>query len=242
VRPFVATFLIFSDYLRPALRLSALMGQRVLYVFTHDSIALGGDGPTHQPIAQLMALRAIPNLTLVRPADPNETSQAWAAAMRHPTGPVAFAFTRQNVPALDVPDGSVARGGYVLSREDGAGAPDALLIATGSEVSLCLEAQAVLAQQGVRARVVSLPSWEWFEAQDADYRESVMPGAVRARVTVEAGASLGWERYAGDTGIILGIDRFGQSAPGSRLMKEYGFTPEHVVDAARESLRRAGRA
>ena len=236
VRPFVATFLIFSDYLRPALRLSALMGTDVLYVFTHDSIGLGGDGPTHQPIAQLMALRAIPNLTLFRPADPNETSQAWAAAMRHQGGPVAFAFTRQNVPALDVPEGSVAKGGYVLSDAEGDGSPDVLLIATGSEVSLCLDAQASLAEQGVRARVVSLPSWELFEAQDAAYREAVVPASVRARVTVEAGASLGWERYAGDHGVILGVDRFGQSAPGGRVMEEYGFTAEHVAQAAHDSL------
>ena len=242
VRPFVATFLIFSDYLRPALRLSALMGQSVLYVFTHDSIGLGGDGPTHQPIAQLMALRAIPNVTVIRPADPNETAQAWATAMQHSTGPVAFAFTRQNVPVLDVPAGSVAKGGYVLSQEDGDGDPDALLIATGSEVALCLEAQRTLAEQGVRARVVSLPSWELFEAQDAAYREAVLPASVKARVTVEAGASLGWERYAGDAGVILGVDRFGQSAPGARVMEEYGFTAQHVVEAARESLTRTRRA
>ncbi len=242
VRPFVATFLIFSDYLRPALRLSALMGQNVLFVFTHDSIGLGGDGPTHQPIAQLMALRAIPNVTVIRPADPNETSQAWAAALLHTEGPVAFALTRQNVPALDVPAGSVAKGGYVLSPEDGDGAPDVLLIATGSEVALCLEAQTTLAQQGVRARVVSLPSWELFEAQDAAYREAVLPASVKARVTVEAGASLGWERYAGDAGVVLGVDRFGQSAPGARVMEAYGFTAQHVVDAAGESLARTRRS
>jgi len=241
VRPFVATFLIFSDYLRPALRLSALMGQNVLYVFTHDSIGLGGDGPTHQPIAQLMALRAIPNVTVIRPADPNETAQAWAAALLHREGPVAFALTRQNVPALDVPAGSVAKGGYVLSQEQGDGEPDVLLIATGSEVALCLEAQRTLAAQDVRARVVSLPSWELFEAQDAAYREAVLPASVKARVTVEAGASLGWERYAGDAGVILGVDRFGQSAPGDVVMKEYGFTAQHVVEAARESLTRTRR-
>ena len=236
VRPFVATFLIFSDYLRPALRLGALMGTHVLFVFTHDSIGLGGDGPTHQPIAQLMALRAIPNVTVFRPADPNETAQAWAEAMRHRGGPVAFALTRQNVPALDVPEGSVARGGYVIAREEGEAAPDVLLIATGSEVALCLEARETLAEEGVRARVVSLPSWELFQAQDAAYRESVVPPGVKARVTVEAGASLGWERYAGDHGVILGVDRFGHSAPGARVMKEYGFTAEHVAAAARESL------
>lgn len=241
VRPFVATFLIFSDYLRPALRLCALMRQRVLYVFTHDSIGLGGDGPTHQPVAQLMALRAIPNVTVIRPADPNETAQAWAAALEHQGGPVAFALTRQNLPALDVPAGSVAKGGYVLADAEGPGEPDVLLIATGSEVSLCLEARQALSGQGMRARVVSLPSWELFEAQDAAYRDAVLPPTVRARVTVEAGATLGWHRYAGDHGVTLGVDRFGQSAPGDRVLREYGFTAEHVVEAARESLQRARR-
>jgi transketolase len=236
IRPFVATFLIFSDYLRPALRLGALMRQHVLYVFTHDSIGLGGDGPTHQPIAQIMALRAIPNVTVLRPADPNETAQAWAEAMRHQGGPVAFALTRQNLPALDVPEGSVARGGYVLAKEDNDTGPDVLLIATGSEVSLCLEARTTLEQEGVHTRVISLPSWELFQSQDPEYRDSVLPPDVKARVTVEAGATLGWERYAGDHGVILGVDRFGESAPGERVMKEYGFTPEHVAQAARQSL------
>jgi len=239
VRPFVATFLIFSDYLRPALRLGALMKQPVTYVFTHDSIGLGGDGPTHQPVSQLMALRAIPNVTVIRPADPNETAQAWAVALQHRGGPVAFALTRQGVPAYEVPAGSVAKGGYVLADDGGGdGDPDVLLIATGSEVQLCMHARETLAQEGVRARVVSLPSWELFEAQDRAYREAVIPSSVKARVTVEAGASLGWERFAGDRGVIVGLDRFGHSAPGSRVMKEYGFTPERVVEAARESLAR----
>ncbi len=241
VRPFVATFLVFSDYLRPALRLSALMGQDVLYVFTHDSIALGGDGPTHQPVAHLMALRAIPNVTVIRPADANETAQAWSVALRHRGGPVAFALTRQNVPTLPVPEGSVARGGYVLSEPDGDGPPDVLLLATGSEVSLCLEAQRTLADEGVRARVVSLPSWELFEMQDEAYRHRVVPPEVRARVTVEAGARLGWERFAGDDGEILAVEGFGRSAPGAQVMEAYGFTADHVVRAARASLARARR-
>jgi transketolase len=239
VRPFVATFLIFSDYLRPALRVAALMKQPVTYVFTHDSIGLGGDGPTHQPVSQLMALRTIPNVTVIRPADPNETSQAWALALAHRGGPVAFALTRQGVPAFDVPAGSVARGGYVLADGGGEGEPDVLLIATGSEVQLCVQAREALAADGVRARVVSLPSWELFQAQDEAYREAVVPGGVRARVTVEAGATLGWERYAGPFGEIIGLDRFGTSAPGSRVMEAYGFTAEHVVEAARRSLERA---
>lgn len=237
IRPFVATFLVFSDYLRPALRLSALMGQPVVYVFTHDSIGLGGDGPTHQPIEQVMSLRAIPNLTVMRPADPNETAQAWSAAMEHHDGPVALVLSRQGLPALEVPAGSVAKGGYVLADADGT--PDVLLIATGSEVSLCLEARDALAADGIAARVVSLPSFERFEAQDAAYREAVLPASVRARVTVEAGTPLGWERYAGEAGRILGIARFGASAPGERVMREFGFTAEHVARAAHESVRRA---
>ncbi len=238
--PFVATFMIFSDYLRPSLRLAALMKAGVSYVFTHDSIGLGGDGPTHQPVSQLMALRAIPDLTLIRPADPNESSQAWAVAAQHRSGPVAMVFTRQGLPAFEVPPGSVAKGGYVLAEADGEAEPDVLLIATGSEVQLCMEARSALAEDGVRARVVSLPSWELFEAQDRAYREAVIPSHVRARVTVEAGSPLGWERYAGCDGVVIGLDRFGASAPGDRLMKEFGFTAANVVEAARESLAKVG--
>ncbi len=246
VRPFVATFLVFSDYLKPALRLSALMGQPVVYVFTHDSIGLGGDGPTHQPIEHLMALRAVPNLTVLRPADPNETAQAWQLALERRDGPTALVLTRQNVAALTVPAGAVARGGYVVAdapagdglRGDGDD-PDVLLIATGSEVGLCLAARERLAQEGVGARVVSLPSFELFEAQDAAYRETVLPPTVRARVTVEAGATLGWARYAGDAGVIVGLDRFGASAPGDTLFERFGFTAERVADAARTTMARA---
>jgi transketolase len=237
LRPFVATFLVFSDYLKPALRLAALMRQGVVYVFTHDSIGLGGDGPTHQPVEHLMSLRAVPNLVVLRPADGNETVQAWRVAAERHDGPTALALTRQNVPNLDVPAGAVARGGYVLAEAAG-GSPRLILIGTGSEVSLCLEAKEALEAEGVPTRVVSLPSFELFEAQDEAYRESVLPRSVRARVTVEAGATLGWDRYAGDLGEKVGLDRFGASAPGDLLMRELGFSVDGVVSAARRTLAR----
>ena len=249
LRPFVATFLIFSDYLKPALRLAALMKQRVIYVLTHDSIGLGGDGPTHQPVEHLMALRAVPNLTVLRPADGNETAQAWQVALES-DGPTVLALTRQNVPNLEVPADSVKRGGYVIAdvndandTNDSSPEPDVILVATGSEVALCLAARDELQSGGTKVRVVSLPSFELFEAQDAQYRESVLPASVTARVTVEAGATLGWERYAGDGGEIIGLDDFGASAPGDVVMKEFGFTVERVVEAARRALGRgsAGR-
>jgi len=235
--PFVATFLVFSDYLKPALRLAALMRQGVVYVFTHDSIGLGGDGPTHQPVEHLMSLRAVPDLVVLRPADANETAQAWRVAAERRDGPTVLALTRQNVPTLDVPDGAVARGGYVLAEASG-GEPRLILVGTGSEVALCLQAREALEGEGVPTRVVSLPSFELFAAQDAAYRESVLPRAVRARVTVEAGATLGWERYAGDLGETIGLDRFGASAPGDVVMRELGFTVEAVVTAAKRSLAR----
>ncbi|HEX7039051.1 MAG TPA: transketolase [Trueperaceae bacterium] len=235
--PFVGTFLVFSDYLRPALRLAALMRQGVVYVFTHDSIGLGGDGPTHQPVEHLMSLRAMPGLVVIRPADANETAQAWRLAAERRDGPTVLALTRQGVPTLDVPDGAVARGGYVIAEARG-GEPRLVLIGTGSEVSLCLRAREALEGEGVPTRVVSLPSFELFEAQDAAYRESVLPRGVRARVTVEAGATLGWERYAGDLGETVGLDDFGASAPGDEVMRRLGFTAEAVVAAAKRSLAR----
>lgn len=231
LRPFVATFLVFSDYLKPALRLSALMEQPVVYVFTHDSIGLGGDGPTHQPIEHVASLRALPNTVVIRPADGNETSQAWEIAMRRTSGPTALALSRQNLPNLDVPAGSVAKGAYVISEAAG-GAPEVLLIATGSEVSICLQAQADLESRGVSTRVVSMPSWELFDAQDAAYRESVLPKSVTKRVTVEAGAGMGWHKYAGADGHVVSLDRFGASGNGGDLMKEFGFTSAAVVEAA----------
>ncbi len=258
VRPFVATFLIFSDYLRPALRLSALMGQGVVYVLTHDSIGLGGDGPTHQPIGELMAMRMIPNLNVIRPADANETAQAWVYAMTSEAAPTVLALTRQNVPNLNVPVGAVRRGAYVLAEAGAAGGlaqgaagawtdpaqaaaePDLILIGTGSEVQLCLAARDVLEAEGVRTRVVSMPSFELFEQQDAEYKDAVLPPAVTARVSVEAGATLGWQRYVGPNGRVIGIDRFGASAPGDVLLREFGFTVENVLTAARETLTKRG--
>ena len=239
VLPFSATFLVFSDYMKPAIRLGALSQLRVVYVFTHDSIGVGEDGPTHEPIEQLAGLRAIPGLVVIRPADPNETAEAWAFAVTH-NGPTLLAMTRQNVPHLDrsrAVEPGVARGAYVLCDAEG-GAPDVILIGTGSEVGLCVKAQEKLKGYGVKARVVSLPSWELFDKQDAAYRESVLPAAIEKRVTVEAGATFGWHKWAGCEGIIIGIDRYGASAPGAEVMQYFGFTPEHVTSAALRVLGR----
>jgi transketolase len=237
LRPFVATFFCFSDYMRPAVRLAALNELPVICVWTHDSVALGEDGPTHQPIEHLMSLRAMPRLSVVRPCDANETAEAWRWAMTHRDGPVALILTRQKVPVLDrsryAPASEVARGAYVLADARGTATPDAIIIATGSEVHPALAAQELLAKDGLRVRVVSMPCWEAFEAQSAAYRESVLPAAVTARVSVEAGVTLGWHRWIGDRGIAIGVDRFGASAPAERLAKELGFTPERVVEAVR---------
>jgi len=238
VRPYVGTFLIFSDYLRPSLRLSALMGQPVIYVLTHDSIGLGEDGPTHQPVEHLSALRAIPNVTVLRPADATEAAQAWVAALRNTDGPTVFALTRQTVPTFDrstlAPADGVHRGGYVLSDDDGP--PDVILMGTGSEVQHALVAAATLREEGTNVRVVSLPSFELFEQQDEAYRNDVLPPEVTARVSIEAGVTFGWERYVGPEGRALGIDRFGASAPGDVNMEKFGFTSENVVRAAREVM------
>jgi transketolase len=230
--PFAATFLVFSDYVKPSIRLAALSRLRCVYVFTHDSIAVGEDGPTHEPIEQIAGLRAIPGLTVIRPADANETAEAWAFAVQH-DGPTLLALSRQNLPHLDrsrAKSAGVGRGAYILS-EAGTGLPDVILIGTGSEVSLCVAAQTALAEKGVAARVVSMPSWSLFEAQDAAYRESVLPAAVRKRVAVEAGSSFGWHRWVAD-GTIIAIDHFGASAPGEEVMKQFGFTAENVTAAA----------
>jgi transketolase len=236
VIPYGATFLIFSDYMRPPMRLAALMGVRPIYVFTHDSIGLGEDGPTHQPVEQLMGLRAVPNFTLVRPADATETVEAWKLALRHQGGPVALALTRQNLPVLDrgtyAPADGVQRGGYVLW-QSGEGQPQVILIATGSEVSLALQAAEQLAGEGVNVRVVSMPCWNYFDMQPADYRERVLPNAVRARVAIEAGAALGWEHYVGLDGAVVGLHRFGASAPGAVVMDKLGFNVAHVVATVR---------
>ena len=234
VLPYGATFLIFSDYMRPPMRLAAMMGLKVIYVFTHDSIGLGEDGPTHQPIEQLAGLRSVPRLTVIRPADANETAEAWRQAIRL-EGPVALILTRQNVPTVDRtrmnPASGLARGGYVVNRLDGK-KPEVILIGTGSELSLALEAAAQLEAQGKTVQVVSLPSWELFERQPQSYREEVLPPAVKARVSIEAGSPLGWERYVGDRGRIIGLDHFGASAPYKILYQQFGITVERVIEAA----------
>ena len=242
VRPFGATFLVFSDYMKPSVRLAALSGLPVIYVWTHDSIGVGEDGPTHQPVEQLAGLRAIPNLLVMRPADANETAEAWRVALRRTSGPVAFVLSRQKLPVLDRASlgsaSGAARGGYVLADADG-GAPDAILIATGSEVVLALEARTRLAGEGIHCRVVSLPCWELFEVQPEAYRDEVLPPSVRARVTIEAAASLGWARYARDGGVIIGLDRFGASAPGPVVMRELGFSVDRVVAAVKAARERS---
>jgi transketolase len=238
LRPFVATFLIFSDYLRPALRLGALMNASVVYPFTHDSIALGGDGPTHQPISQLTALRAIPNVVTIRPADANETAQAWVYALKRKDGPTAFALSRQNLPNLDIPKGAVAKGGYILA--DSKGKPDLILIGTGSEVSKCLEAKPVLDKAGIKTRVVSMPSTNLFDKQNAKYKESVLPSNVKARVAVEAGATLGWYKYVGLDGTVIGIDHYGASADGDFLLDKFGFNTANIVKVAKRLRREKG--
>jgi transketolase len=240
VRPYGSTFLVFSDYMKPAIRLAALMGVPAIYVFTHDSIGLGEDGPTHQPIEHLAMLRSIPNLRLIRPADAAETAEAWRAAVERSDGPTALVLTRQkvatfdrNAPGMGAADGT-RRGGYVLFEPDEA--PRAILIATGSEVSLALESARRLAADRIPVRVVSLPSWELFRAQRADYRESVLPAALRARVSVEAATPFGWREWTTDEGESIGIDHFGASAPAERLFQEFGFTPEAVMQAVRRVL------
>jgi len=231
VVPFGATFLIFSDYMRPPIRLAAMMKLHVIYVFTHDSIALGQDGSTHQPVEQLAGLRAVPGLTVIRPGDANETAVAWRVALEAGDHPVALILTRQNVPTLDRTQCAAAdglrRGAYVLADAPN-GRPDIILIATGSEVGLIMTARQTLQERNVMTRVVSMPSWDLFDAQPRSYRDQVLLPSVRARLAVEAGASQGWHRYVGDAGDVLGVDRFGASAPGDVVMREYGFTPENV--------------
>ncbi|HZU99805.1 MAG TPA: transketolase [Planctomycetota bacterium] len=245
VRPYVATFFCFSDYMRPAVRLAALSRAGVVFVWTHDSVGLGEDGPTHQPIEHLASLRAMPGLWVVRPADAAEAVEAWRIALeRRDEGPVGLVLTRQKLPVLDrtrlAAASGLARGAYVLA-DPPKGEPEAIMIATGSEVSVALAARETLEREGVRTRVVSMPCWELFAAQDATYRESVLPASIAARVSVEAAATLGWERWIGSRGIAIGIDRFGASAPGEVVLRELGITPERVVDAVTRLLGRAGR-
>jgi len=239
VIPYGATFLIFSDYMRPSIRLAALMGCRVAYVFTHDSVGLGEDGPTHQPIEHLASLRAVPNLHVVRPADANETAVAWKMALERRSGPTLIALTRQKIPVLPPEtvfgENGADRGAYIVAEADG-GRPAVLLLATGSEVAVAIEARELLQKEGVAARVVSMPCWERFEEQEPGYRDAVLPPAVATRVSVEAGATFGWERYVGAAGASVGINRFGASAPAERVFRELGITAEAVRDRARSVL------
>jgi transketolase len=239
VMPFGATFLIFSDYMRPAIRLAALMKQKVIYIFTHDSIGLGEDGPTHQPVEHLASLRAIPNLTVLRPADANETVEAWKYAINHTGGPIALILTRQKVSVINrniyASAAGIKNGAYIL--KDTAGKPDLILFASGSEVALCLDAAEQLESEGLKVRVVSFTSWEIFEQQTEEYQHSVLPKDVKARLSVEMGVSQGWKKYVGDYGECLSIETFGASAPDNILFKEYGFTKENVIYLSRKILK-----
>jgi transketolase len=242
-RPYGATFLVFSDYMRPPVRLAALMRLPVVYVWTHDSIGLGEDGPTHQPVEHLSALRAIPGLDVVRPADANETAWAWRMALEHTDRPTALALTRQALPVLDrsqvAAAEGVARGGYVLADASNS-QPQVIIMGTGSEVQLCLTARERLEADGVPTRVVSMPCQEWFFEQDEAYRESVLPRAVRARVSVEAAVAMSWHRLVGDAGECVSLEHYGASAPYQVIFEQFGFTADRVVAAARASLSRAG--
>jgi transketolase len=239
LQPYGGTFLVFSDYMRPSVRLAALMELPVVYVWTHDSVWIGEDGPTHQPVEHLAALRAIPNLVVIRPADANETAAAWQVALERRDGPTALLLSRQGLPVLtetrrDAGD-TVGRGGYVLSDSGSVG--NLILIASGSEVQLALSAQGLLDEQGVSARVVSMPSWELFDAQPESYRETVLPSHTTARLAIEAGVTQGWSKYVGPSGDIMGLDHFGASAPYKALLSEFGFTPEAVVERAMRLVR-----
>jgi len=233
--PYGATFLVFTDYMRPTLRLAAIMEIPSIFIFTHDSIAVGEDGPTHQPVEHVAAMRVIPNLVVIRPADANETVAAWQIALESKDRPVALVLTRQNLPTIDrtqfpSADG-LAKGAYILSDPED-GKPDIILMATGSEVTLALEASEVLKKKGIKARVVSMPSWELFDEQDQAYRDEVLPPSVTARLSVEAGSTQGWHRYVGSAGDVIGLDHFGASAPGGTVYRELGFTTERVVEKA----------
>ncbi len=237
VIPYTATFMTFSDYMRPSFRLAALMKLHVVFLFTHDSIALGEDGPTHQPIEQLASLRAIPDLVVLRPADATETAVAWEIAVESKDGPVVLVLTRQNLPTIDrqkrAPAKMVRHGAYVLADSEG-DEPDIILMGTGSEVHLLLDAKDKLKASNIDARVVSMPSWELFESQSEEYKQKVLPSTVRTRISVEAGVTQGWKKYVGDSGDMIGVDRFGASAPGEKVLEEYGFTVEHVVARAKK--------
>ncbi|MEM9491068.1 MAG: transketolase C-terminal domain-containing protein, partial [Myxococcota bacterium] len=237
IRPYAATFFVFSDYMRPSVRLAALGHLPAVYVWTHDSIGLGEDGPTHQPVEHLMALRAMPNLHVIRPADGNVAAQAWVYALGRTAGPTALVLSRQKLPVLAGTDGgNLARGAYVIADPEDGASPAAIVLATGSEVALALAARDLLSAAGVAIRVVSMPCWEAFRAQDRAYRDSVLPPSITARVAVEAGVSQGWEAWIGLSGVAVGIDRFGASAPGPVLLAEYGLTAERVAEAVRAAI------
>jgi transketolase len=238
--PYGGTFLIFSDYMRASVRLAALMGTHVIYVFTHDSIGLGEDGPTHQPIGQLTSLRSVPNLTVIRPADANETSVAWEVAIEHTHGPVALVLTRQNVPVYDrkkySSEKGISKGGYVMA--DCKGQPEVILLASGSEVALAIGAYEHLSAEGRMIRVVNMASFELFEKQPASYRDGVLPPAVEKRLAIEAGSTLSWYKYVGLKGDIIGIDRFGASAPAKVLFEKFGFTVDNVIMRAQALIKK----
>ncbi len=237
--PYGATFLIFSDYMRPPVRLAAIMKIRPIFIYTHDSIGLGEDGTTHQPVEQLIGLRSVPNLTVIRPADANETVQAWVAALEHTGGPVSLILTRQTLPEIDqekyAKASGLQQGAYILS--DCEGEPQLILMGSGSEVHLLIEAQEKLKQESIRSRVVSFPSWELFDAQSEEYRQKVLPKNIRKRLAVEAGSPIGWCKYVTDEGDVIGVNKFGESAPGKQVMKEYGFSVENVVEKAKNLLK-----
>ena len=234
IRPFVATFFCFSDYMRPAIRLAALNHLPNIFVWTHDSIGLGEDGPTHQAVEHLMSLRAMPFMTVIRPGDANETADAWKAVMEHRDGAIGLVLCRQNIPVLDRSGatGDLSRGGYILAEASG-GAPKVILIGTGSELQLAVAARPKLEADGIPTRVVSMPCWEFFDKQPREYRDSVLPPSVKARLSIEAGVTLGWQKYVGDHGGSIGVDRYGASAPGDVVLREYGFTAEHVAAYAK---------
>jgi transketolase len=240
LRPYCATFLIFSDYMRPSIRLAAMMELPLVYVFTHDSIGLGEDGPTHQPIEQLASLRAMPGLVTIRPADANEVREAWRFAMQSKR-PTALSLSRQALPVLDRqsygPASGLLRGAYVLADGD-KGAPDVILLSSGSEVALCIEAHDRLAKDGISARVVSMASWELFEEQEPAYRNQVLPPAIRARVSVEAASLFGWDRYVGRDGARIGMTTFGASGPYRDVYRHFGITVEHIIETAKKQVAR----
>ena len=238
--PYGGTFLVFADYMRPSIRLAGIMKQHVIYVFTHDSVAVGEDGPTHQPVEHLASLRAIPNLVVIRPADAPETVDAWRYAITCPDGPVALILSRQKLPVLDRLDpqlsGDLSKGGYIFS--DSEGSPDIIIIATGSELNIAVEAGGKLKEKGISARIVNMPSIELFEKNSPEYKDKVLLPDVKTRLVVEAGLPMGWEKYAGEKGAIIGMTTFGASAPGGVLMEKFGFTSDNIFKKAMELLNR----